>query len=709
MVRSRSNVAVVGVVMAAVAVAQAPPQWRQLPPIGPFLCRGMFVEPSGSIVVLGGVAQVVRTWRWSGTWSEIRPDPAPPTRGKPAFAYDTARGVGVLFGGAMLQSPYAGTNDTWEFDGAAWTLRALPLVPPARFGAALGYDPVRQRLVLFGGQSLGAPLADTWEYDGVSWVQVATTTAPLPQSSASMAWHDGLQALVLVGMGPGTASATWTWNGAAWSPIATVNAPQWREEPRLAHDPVRGRTVLFGGFNPLVFNGLFDDTWEFDGSNWTQVSPTTVPRGRVGVGMAWSPQLQAVVQMGGPFGGVPRMSAAMHAFAGVDWNVVSPEAPFLRNQPWLAFDSARDRLVLHGGSDENGVLQLDTWEWGNGAWQQTSVGIGPDANLVYDPDRQCIVAVQGGVTWEYRASGWLPRNLVPAPASGPVWFDRHTRRVRCGVGAQLWTFDGNAWSAQSVVGAAPAGFAMQAVHWSARDLAIASAPNGVGAAAFDGVAWQPFALADASLHRLVEDVLRGALVVNDGFQGRTWWNTGSAWNFADHGPAEEVFDVSLVADPVGGRLFGVSRGGSVWRLEWPTTASLARYGRGCAGSAGVPRLDPYPATTPLLGATVPMQLLSLPFAPGFGLLALGDSIATANGAPLPIALDALGLPGCRAWIPVQATALFVHSGAFAQLAVFVPAVPALAGLPFGLQAFVFDPASPNGFGAVSNSLILIAR
>ena len=44
---------------------------------------------------------------------------------------------------------------------------------------------------------------------------------------------------------------------------------------RLAHDPIRGRTLLNNSFAP----SLASHTWEWDGSQWIQLSPTIVPTG----------------------------------------------------------------------------------------------------------------------------------------------------------------------------------------------------------------------------------------------------------------------------------------------------------------------------------------------------------------------------------------------------------------------------------------------
>ena len=148
------------------------------------------------------------------------------------------------------------------------------------------------------------------------------------------------------------------------------------------------------------------------------------------------------------------------------------------------------------------------------------------------------------------------------------------------------------------------------------------------------------------------------------------------------------------------------RQGEVWQLRWIEAPATAPFGAGCAGSNGVPDLRAFYASQPRLGQALPLQLSNLPFAPGPLLLALGDSIAASHTGPL--ALDALGLPGCRAWIPMLDGVPASHAGVGALLQVTVPATPALAGKTIGVQAIVFDDAIANAWGSVSNALSITA-
>ena len=68
----------------------------------------------------------------------------------------------VLFGG--LGNGYL--DDTWEFDGANWQMaNTLPATRQAGT-LAMAFDSRRGVTVLFGGYSPSGILGDTWEYDG---------------------------------------------------------------------------------------------------------------------------------------------------------------------------------------------------------------------------------------------------------------------------------------------------------------------------------------------------------------------------------------------------------------------------------------------------------------------------------------------------------------------------------------------------------------
>ncbi len=79
----------------------------------------------------------------------------------------------VLFGGYNGQP----SSDTWEWNGALWTLR--PVAGPApRYSHAMTYDSARRCAVMFGGIRGTTVFSDTWEYYG------RRLTGPAPGDTA---------------------------------------------------------------------------------------------------------------------------------------------------------------------------------------------------------------------------------------------------------------------------------------------------------------------------------------------------------------------------------------------------------------------------------------------------------------------------------------------------------------------------------------------
>ena len=112
------------------------------------------------------------TWERRGSdWRQITPAASPPGRGGSSMAFDSARAVTVLFGGHNGPPMGPRLADTWEWDGTTWTPRTPPTSPPARLGFAMAYDAARAVTVVFGGAGDTGPLGDTWEWDGSAWTQ----------------------------------------------------------------------------------------------------------------------------------------------------------------------------------------------------------------------------------------------------------------------------------------------------------------------------------------------------------------------------------------------------------------------------------------------------------------------------------------------------------------------------------------------------------
>jgi hypothetical protein len=204
----------------------------------------------GLIVLFGGTpGQYIfynDTWEYDGTdWRQITTAHSPPGALDGAMVYDEARGRVVLVTGWQAQG-FGWVNETWEYDGTDWTY--ITQAPSWRYNFALAYDLARQRVVLFGGYEhggIGCGLGDTWEYDGQRWTRITTPHAPPGRCGHAMTYDPLKQRVVLFGGDVGGGNYygdTWEYDGSDWYQVPTSHRPPGRVWAAL--------TVAIGGQEP---------------------------------------------------------------------------------------------------------------------------------------------------------------------------------------------------------------------------------------------------------------------------------------------------------------------------------------------------------------------------------------------------------------------------------------------------------------------------
>ena len=146
---------------------------------------------------------------------------------------------------------------------------------------------------------------------------------------------------------------------------------------------------MFGGRDPVA-RRLLGDTWEFDGSQWTEVS-TIGPAPRFQHAMTYDAARGKVILFGGKSG--KELLGDTWLWDGATWTQESGPAPTARDHNAIAYDESRQAVVMFGGWDNKTFLS-DIWEW-TGAWRRIDA-TGPDARgglptMVYDSARRLIV------------------------------------------------------------------------------------------------------------------------------------------------------------------------------------------------------------------------------------------------------------------------------------------------------------------------------
>jgi hypothetical protein len=201
-----------------------------------------------------------------------------------------------------------------------------------------------------------------WEYDGAAWT---SKSAAGPVQSASGAYDSARKVTVMF---EDITGVTWLWNGVSWARQSPAASPPKRRFSAAAFDSDRGVTVLFGGMPPST-NGtdMMNDTWEWDGANWTEKEPAHKPPIRFWHAMAYdSARKVTVVFAGGTsydtmFRFTLDWISDTWEWDGTDWKEVQfDESPAARCHHAMAYDSGREKIILFGGHDE----MADTWEYG---------------------------------------------------------------------------------------------------------------------------------------------------------------------------------------------------------------------------------------------------------------------------------------------------------------------------------------------------------
>ena len=124
-------------------------------------------------LLYGGYADTILDdfWVWrEGAWQNADLS-APGPLSHIGMAYDGDANELIIFGGASSTSTFSSLSDkTWRLTNGAWSEVSLEGHPSPRGSPAMVYDPVRKRIILYGGfASNRNDLNDTWEWDGSEW------------------------------------------------------------------------------------------------------------------------------------------------------------------------------------------------------------------------------------------------------------------------------------------------------------------------------------------------------------------------------------------------------------------------------------------------------------------------------------------------------------------------------------------------------------
>lgn len=317
-----------------------------------------------------------------GTWELLSGPVDPPAGYRPHAVHDPVRHRLVLLDDAypsriwVLPLVPAG-NPVWQ------RISVPGPAPRPRWQGSVVYDPLGDRLLLFGGS-----YRDAWYLD------------PMPHITNEV-WSLELD---------GTPR---------WHPVSTIgDGPAPREQSAAAFDPGRNRMIVFGGAPfysdlPAGERLPFDDAWALDLSSspaqWTPldpVGPRPAPRsGAVALFDRWNDRMlvyAGYTQRPGGGSGYLGDLWSLSFSAGPRWDSVAvANAPGARTQFTFAIDPVEPRAILNGGfawPPQPDPL-VDTWMLSLGptlAWSRFATsgeipGLVVNSTAIVSPERGSLV------------------------------------------------------------------------------------------------------------------------------------------------------------------------------------------------------------------------------------------------------------------------------------------------------------------------------
>jgi cysteine-rich repeat protein len=422
-------------------------------PQGRFAASMVYDSTRHEIVLFGGEVAFTNylndMWRFDGVaWKQVILPPGaavPAPRSRATMVYDTQRKVIVLYGGKLdippLPAPQVVTlsSETWEFDGAVWTLVSDNSPPGAREHAGATYDPVQGGMVIVGGDTYAGMLSDTWLYKNKNWQQLATSLPTQPTGGMGVTFDIAGQRLLAVGgnANPGNTlvvapqTSTLTWNGSAWI-SAGVALPAARSDVAVVSS--RRHVIAFGGRT----NGTSGPT------DTVILTPTSgwAPPAYVGTRFAMASanlrdRASAIIYGGQTASGFSSFTSETFELTKDGFFSRGTSGPTPRSFAALAYDAAHRNLVLFGGSASGGA-NGETWLWTN-SWASVTPSMPPPARsetqFAFDGVGVAMVGGNNGGplddAWRWNGSAWAPLSFtLPTPKfAGAASFDPIGKRM----------------------------------------------------------------------------------------------------------------------------------------------------------------------------------------------------------------------------------------------------------------------------------------
>lgn len=290
--------------------------------------------------------------------------------------------------------------------------------PENRLGHRMFYDPVREKVMLYGGANwddgytfYGA----LWEYDQDTglWYELQSSNAPEGRFNAMVTYIPERHELFMYGGMTRRDRVSDTWildlETMGWTELDPVDKPSPRSDSSVSYDPENDVVILFSGYREDEVKTQQTWVYSFEEENWVEMYPENPPLHQYGHYMVYVPETGQHLMYPGHWSVLSGSVTTQHGYGGNIWEYKYPENEWVEHvagstptgRYWgnVVYDPDESRIVLFGG---HGPREFDdTWSYDveEMTWEQATQGNKPpkrtSSNMAYDSENKVVVLFGG--------------------------------------------------------------------------------------------------------------------------------------------------------------------------------------------------------------------------------------------------------------------------------------------------------------------------
>ena len=331
----------------------------------------LLISLSPQMTVVSGISEpemdlsndLLESEEFGPYWEKLNLTISPSARNHGHLVYDSENKKTILFGG--LSDGRVHNDDTWVFDSNTmnWTQMHPNNSPSGRYGHIMVFDPVTNKIILFGGHRYAQYLADTWTYDYVTnnWTEVTPTNSPPKRAYTSMV-YDNTNNIVLMHGGYNVGDETWSYNTTSnkWINMNITGGPGNRVGAYYSFDQDNGKFIVYGGWT----NPSDTRAYDYKSNTWTNLNSTNEPTKRrsYASNMFYDPIMKRSIFYSGTSNVCCYDEIWSFDYDENSWyEINSTNTPGGRWTHGMAYDSYSDFVILFGGIGPDSSLSNETW------------------------------------------------------------------------------------------------------------------------------------------------------------------------------------------------------------------------------------------------------------------------------------------------------------------------------------------------------------